>query len=93
MHNMEIHLNEITYNVIPYGKRNGQTVLLENKTTTRVERYVCIGDELNIINDPKYNSNLLNTLKNLYSKGSGNKIEIIKSQSLSQHGFTNHRFE
>ena len=90
---MEIHLNEITYNVIPYGKRNGEIVLLEKKTTTKVERYVCIGDELETIVNPKYNSNLHEKLQQLYTKGSGCKVEITHVKSLSNHGFTNPRFD
>ena len=93
MHRKKIYFNEITYKVIPYGKRKGERVLLENKFQTKTSREVSIGNTLEDIKNTKYNSNLVSRLKDDYTKSNGCEIEFISVNPISEHGFTNYRFE
>jgi hypothetical protein len=90
---MEIHFNEITYTVTPYGKRKGEKVLLDNKFKNKTERHVCIGNTLEVLKNPKYNSNLHARLLDGYTKALGCEIKIIGVTPISTHGLTNKRFE
>mgnify|MGYP007032519165 CR=1 FL=1 len=94
MRSMPIYLNTLTYIVKPYGKRKGQTVLLEERRhTTRTSREVCIGNTLELVNDKMYNSYILGKLQRENKKTQGCEIEIIEVQPISQCGYTTKRFE
>tara|TARA_R110002012_G_C11544740_1_gene601798 strand:+ start:425 stop:709 length:285 start_codon:yes stop_codon:yes gene_type:complete len=93
MHRKKIHFNEIVYKIIPYGKRKGEKVLLKDDYQTKTSREVSIGNTLEDIQNPKYNKNLLNRLKEGYTKINGCEIEFISVNPITEHGFTNYRFE
>tara|TARA_R100001369_G_scaffold88466_2_gene125048 strand:+ start:214 stop:507 length:294 start_codon:yes stop_codon:yes gene_type:complete len=93
MHSKLIYLNTITYKVIPYGKRNGVKVLLDKKYILKTERHISIGKTIEDLKDTMYNDTLHKKLHNSNSTKTGCEIEIIEVVPISDHGFTNARFE
>ena len=75
-----------------YGKRRGQTVLKE-KCEVHSSREVSIGDSVELLNNPVYNSNMLNRLKTEHQKREGCEIKVINVAPIAQCGYTNNRFE
>jgi len=75
-----------------YGKKLGKTVLKE-KCLVFSNEEVCVGNTLDILNNIKYNTNMLNRLKNKHKKSLGCEVKIIGVSSISQCGYTNDRFE
>jgi hypothetical protein len=74
-----------------YGKKQGLTVLKE-KCEEHSSREVTIGDTIDILNNPIYNSNMLNRLKREHKKRMGCEIKIIDVAPITQCGYTNDRF-
>jgi hypothetical protein len=56
-------------------------------------REVSIGNTIEILNNPKYNSNMLNRLKREHKKRTGCEVKIIYVEPISQCGYTNNRFD
>lgn len=75
-----------------YGKKQGLTVLKE-KCEEHSSREVCIGNTIELLNNPKYNSNTLNRLRREHKKRMGCEIKIINVESIVQCGYTNDRFK
>ena len=89
---MPIYLNKIKYQVRHYGKRKGLTVLKE-KCSVHSSREVSIGNTLELLNDTRYNNNMLQRLKQEHKRSLGCEINIISVEPIVQCGYTNDRFK
>ncbi len=88
---MPICFNKLTYEIRYYGKRRGERVLLD-KVYKKTSREVCIGKTLELVNDSRYNANLMTRLRSSNQKTQGCEIKIISLENISQCGFTQPRF-
>lgn len=92
LYKMPICFNKLTYEIRYYGRRKGQTVLID-KAYTKTSREVCIGDTLELLNDSRYNTNLMTRLKDENKKTQGCEIKIISLEKITQCGYTQPRFK
>lgn len=92
MYKMPICFNKVTYEIRYYGKRKGEKVLID-KPHKKTTREVCIGDTLELLNDSRYNVNLMTRLKSNNQKTQGCEIKIISLEKIAQCGYTQPRFK
>tara|TARA_R110002096_G_scaffold272843_10_gene466622 strand:+ start:1626 stop:1901 length:276 start_codon:yes stop_codon:yes gene_type:complete len=88
---MPIYLNKLTYEIRKYTKRKN-IITLSDKVNTNTSDEICLGNTVEILNNPIYNSYTLNKLNVKNTKGLGCEIKIVEVKTLTQHGFTNDRF-
>tara|TARA_R100001244_G_C5151732_1_gene129733 strand:- start:5 stop:295 length:291 start_codon:yes stop_codon:yes gene_type:complete len=91
MYKMPIFLNKVTFKVTRYGIKKGIQVL-QKKHTIQSSNEVCIGNNLETINNPIYNEYLRGRLESKYAKTNGCIIEFISVEEINQCGYTTKRF-
>ena len=90
-YSMPIYFSKLTYSIKQYVKKNKKLVL--SKPINKSSREVHIGNEIEILNDKKYNNRLLNVLHKENNKRHGCIVSIIGIETITQCGYTTKRFE
>ena len=90
-YSMPIYYSKLTYKINQYVKKNKKLVLAEpiNKSS----REIHIGNNIQTLNDKKYNNRLLSTLIEENDKKHGCIISIIGIETITQCGYTTKRFD
>ena len=88
---MPIYLNKLTFKLKNYSLRKGVLYLQKKSKIYNIEK-VCIGNTIEILNNPKYNNYMMRSLKFKYGKSHGCEIEITNVEEISYHGQTNQKF-
>ncbi len=79
--------NSITYSVKKYEMKRS-VLTLQSVGTKLTSREVCIGDNLDILNDKYWNANLFSRLNSEHTGKHGCEISIILFDVISKLGFT-----
>jgi len=88
---MNMYLCRVDYTYQKY-RRAAKEVVLNNKTQKSHSEEVCIGNTIELLNDPRYNQYLMGRLGTSHSGTLGSKIVITKVTELIKLGLTNDRF-
>lgn len=89
---MPICFNKVTYEIRYYGKRKGEKVLI-NKPYKKNHKRSLYRNTLELLNDSRYNANLMTRLKSDNQKSQGCEIKIISLEQIAQCGYTQSRFK
>ena len=88
---MNMYLCRVDYTYQKY-RRAAKEVVLNNKTQKSYSEEVCIGNTIELLNDPRYNQYLMGRLGASHSGALGSKIVITKVTEMVKLGLTNDRF-
>ena len=73
--------------------RKKKELCLQKKVHKISSEEICIGNDIEIINNPRYNLYLHNRLKYKYGhKTNGCEIEITEVKPISEHGYSLQKF-
>jgi len=92
MYSVPIYFNALTYQVRQYGKRKSEIVLID-KVSVKTSREICLGNTLDMLNDPELNEYLIGRLKTSSGKSLGCEVKITNVEPISQCGYTTKRFK